>query len=90
MESVLSDLREDVLNSIDSVYAEHSSPSQSVLVESIKGVFLSADEYDYPELKRQIVDSVEFQFAEGDNPRQAVIEKNIEAVFLSWRHKRSN
>lgn len=86
----MSNLREDVLNSVDSVYAEYSNPNQTVLIESIKGVFLSADKYNYPELKRQVVDAVEFHFAEGDNPRQEVIEKNIEAVFLSWRYKRSD
>lgn len=87
MDAVVSDLRQDVIQSVDSAYAEHTNPSSDMIVESIKYVFVSSEDYDYPDLKRQLILAVEFHFSEGDNPRQAVIEKNIQAVFLSWKYK---
>lgn len=87
MDAVVADLRKDVIQSVDSAYTEYDEPNSDLLVQNIKYVFVSSDDYNYPDLKRQLIQSVEFHFSEGDNPRQTVIEKNIQAVFLSWRYK---
>lgn len=87
METVVADLRQDVIQSIDSAYEEYDEPSSDLLVQNIKYVFVSSEDYSFPDLENQLIKSVEFHFSEGDNPRQTVIEKNIQAVFLSWRYK---
>lgn len=80
------DLREDLLNVIDSVFAEYNNPECSHLIESIKGVFQSSEDYNFPKLEKQIKDAVEFHYSEGE-PRREDIETKVQAVFLSWRYK---
>lgn len=86
MDQKLSDLRSDLLQSIDSLYAEFSHPKKDQVIESIKGVFLSSDSYEYPELKEQILKSVRFLFSDGDTPNKYMVKDNLKAVFLSWRY----
>jgi len=85
MREAIKDLKSDILNTVDSTYAEHSDPNEEMLKESIKGVFIAGD-YDYPELQDQIMKSVGFLFSEGQTPKKQVVMKNIEAVILSWRY----
>lgn len=86
MNQTIKDLRTDVLNSIDSAYAEYTNPDKVTVIEGIKGVFLSSESYDYPELKKNIIESIEFLFSEEYTPKQELVEKNIESAFLSWRY----
>lgn len=85
MRETVKDLKSDLLNTVDSTYAEHSDPNEEVLKESIKGVFIAGG-YDYPDLQNQIIKSVEFLFSEEQVPKKQVVVKNIEAVILSWRY----
>lgn len=87
--SVKRDLKSDLMNTVDSVYSEHNNPSQSMLVESLKGVFLSSDVYDFPDLKDEIQKSINFLFDDG-TPDKNVVKIHIESVILSWLYKKSD
>lgn len=87
--SVKRDLKSDLMNTVDSVYSEHNNPSQSMLVESLKGVFLSSDVYDFPDLKDEIQKSINFLFDDG-TPDKDVVKIHIESVILSWLYKKSD
>lgn len=86
MEQNKKDLREDLLNTVDSMFSEFDEPQYSHFIESIRGVFQSSSYYDFPELQKQIEDAIEFHYTDG-KPNKEDIETKIKAVFLSWRYR---
>lgn len=85
---LISDLKQDIEQSVDSAYAEYNNPSRNLIIENIKGVFISSDDYDFPELKEQITKAIKFQYTKNNTPEQEVLNTMIESVFMSWNYKR--
>lgn len=84
-DKVISDLKDDIILSIDSAYAEYKNPSRNLIIENIRGVFLATEVYNFPELKKQIEKAIEFQYPKDSTPEKEVLSTMVESVFMSWR-----
>lgn len=84
---VIDDLKKDIMRSIDSAYAEYKNPSKILIIENIKGVFLTSETYDFPRLKEQIIKAIKFQYPKNSHPEKEVLNTMIESVFISWRYR---